>query len=377
MKIILDNNIFLPVATTVLKGVASKNIATQTAMKIEDGELVFQSAGQTHFFKGKVPILNSQDLPDTAEWTIDGAQLKTILGVLPRVSTEIVFSIEDGKTTFDIQSLSSSFKLPLLESPTFDREEERFEIGTVSGREFVSKLSHLIKFPSGESNFQEHALSCILLKGANNNITWMGTNNAIIIEDKQSLSDSSKEFSILLKPSQANLLISAETKDLDTLTLYESKNMFGFVDGLGTLCLVSKANLEPLEYSAFLNISTEGQEFKFNTAELKQATDALSRLAPNSEELKLEFNNGELTVTNESHDKIKVSISDSKVKNVVVTVQKVALSLAYTILGEEGIFSWDENASGQSLGRMHKLADNGKKIPETFLGLTIDVQEEE
>lgn len=381
VKFTLDYPVFASVASTVLKGVGGKADSVQTGIKIEDDKLIIQSSSQGgYFFKGEVPITSS-DLGNSKElsWAIDGGQLKTILGVVPKVASDISFDLSDSGSIFNIKTASNKFRLPIVESSIFELEVDSKAIGNVSGHEFIDRLIHFSKLPSTSPVHQETAISCIALRSEDGELVWMGSDNAIIAEDRHPI-DNAENFNILIKPAQANLLISNDARSIETLTLHETNNMFGFIDNLGTLCLVSKSNMEPIQYAAFLNLPTEGENFKFNSSDLKHAIDSAHKLYPNHEELKLVIKNKELTVENESLDQIKVfpeEITIDESKHRIITFKKKALSLALSMVGSKGVLSWDEKANGYGLGRVYKLNSEEERLTAPFIGITVSLEENE
>ena len=60
------------------------------------------------------------------------------------------------------------------------------------------------------------------------------------------IEDVENDFTVLIKSPQAALLHSNHFNADDIVSLYGSETTFGYIDPLGTLCLVNKPNNEPI-----------------------------------------------------------------------------------------------------------------------------------
>lgn len=371
MKITLHGPSFLNIAKTVTRGLGVKDQQSQTLFQIidldtEQPKLLMKCRSQTTFFKGVVNISNIESTADeTKEWGVDGNQLKTILSVLSTADSSIEFNMSDTNRLFVVSNVGNTFKLPVYDAPQFSNEEEITILAEVDATEFSENTANLSKLTLSNNAIQEHPLSCLHYFFSEDTLTFVASNVLAFTEFKQVAHKVSANKAILLKPLQANLLLSNFTANT-VLTLVESKTMFGYIDDLENLCLVSKADIKPLNYQQIIQRVSEDSTIEIKRDNFKYAIDSLSKLCVSSDILTFKVNsNGILSIYNDNKDVINISF-DGDVQETEMTILKPALNILLGILTNTIRLSWG-NETSKRIVKITLLDDNGNTLDDKFI----------
>lgn len=374
MKFNVNGPSFIKIANTIIKGISPKDTQSQTIFSIIEEEgvnyLLMQSRSQTSFFKGKIAIesiTNSSN--DTNTWAVDGNQLKSIISVLPKYDTSLTFNMSNSNRQFEVVVSGNTFKLPVFEAPSFISEEAIEELATVSAHDFNYNISNLMKLVSADIAVQEHPSSCLNLFVKAGHITHVAANRSSIVEVKQELVDFVKEATILIKNAQASLLINPVSNPNSLLRLIVTKTMFGYTDEDNTLCLVSKANISPLEYEAFLHIASSEEVVTVNKEDFKYTIDSLSKLYPISDELSFSFKDNIVETKNDNNDIIKF-LFEGSVEECEMKLLKPTLSVISGLLTDKFNMTWPK--SSKKLVRFQLLDSENNVVGSTFIGVVIN-----
>lgn len=370
MKIVVDSSQFIDVSNVVAKSIQNKDVTEQTTtFKVENNKLIITNFSGTSLFKGAVNIVGLEDAIDVNEWVVSGVQFKIILSILQKSDEFVELHIKEGATQFTIISGTSKLKLPTSEVVSTIPEERIEMLGAVSAISFLDNLMNLTKITSPEEQAQGYSLSCIHLFGGDSMLTMMATNSIALTERKIPMEDSETDFTILIKNVQANLLQSSSFKADDVLTLYHTKNMFGYIDNNGVLCLVSKINLEPLKYDGFKDQVSEDQKVKVNSQQLKFAVDSVSKLCNNNSDIIIKVADNKLTAENANNDVIKIP-KEGDVVDCRMTLNRQSFIALINILDEKVNLCWAEGdgrkiISVQTLDSDEEVDDNSFTIITT------------
>lgn len=374
MKFKVHNQEFMTVAQTVIKGI-SKDQQVQSVMKVAELEelngelgLVFQVSSSNSFFKGHVKLLNIENQEnEVLEWGIDGNQLKTILSIITPEDTDITFEMLNSNRSFKIIVGDNKFKLPVYEYPALNRESVKTKIGVVKANDLLKNLSSLSKLANTHNAIQSDAISCLQIRNVDNKMVYMASNAIGIAEVKQEI-DNPEDFTILIKPAQANLLLSSNFGPNDTVELYQTSNMFGYVDSYGTLSLVNRHEFAPTQYAGFLTLASEEQTVDLDVKEFKYAIDSLIKLAPSDLSLNFEFTKDELKISNSNLDEIFIKI-DADINDVKMVIHKPTLSLLISLVVDKFRLAWSASTSDtKKLVQIILLDNDGNKVEDTFIG---------
>ena len=373
MKLTLPCKRFLSVANVVAKSIAPKDTISQTLIKIDENsnKLIIQHRGSTSFFKGSVPISDFEtDNSDVRQWSVDGAQLKVILSVIPKDEENIEIETSEDNKLFIIKLSNSKLKLPVFETTENIYNENVSVLGTVSAHEFLSNLQNLIKLTVTDEVAADHGISCLHIFGTKNNLTMMSTNTVALVEKKFNIEDVENDFTVLIKAPQAALLHSNHFNADDIVSLYGSETTFGYIDPLGTLCLVNKPNNEPIAYEHLKNIVGSEEQVMIDTDQFKYAIDASAKLSTESTELNLIFNNnGKVVIENLNNDQIEVPAL-GQVANTKMSMIKETLSiLCSSVLQNKFYMNWTGN-SGARMLQLQLLNSDNEVDENTFICIT-------
>lgn len=367
---------FLAVANTVTKGLLTKDEKAQTLFEVKEVEgtphLFIQCHSQTTFFRGEVPInsIEGVDNYDNLVWGVDGQQLKTIVSIIVKQDTTLSFTLSDTGRLFSINIGENNFKLSTYDAPMFQASQPTTEIATVLAVDFMSNVSNLSRLCSLLPVHQEHALSCLHLFLKENSLVYMATNSVTLSEVTQE-AVCSVDKTMLLKPVQANLLLSNSYEGAETVQLISTETMFGYVDKYNTLCLVAVADIPPIEYRAIIGLTSEEQTLIVKSEELKYAVDSLAKLCAMNDELQLRMTGNKLTIENEYKDKMTVptvgEFDDTDMK-----LLKTPLSTLFPLMTEDLRICWS-NSQRRRIIKFQAMEED-TPIESLFMGMTANDQ---
>lgn len=368
MKFTVHTPQFINVASSVLKGLNAKDVTSQTNMEILDNKLHIQSSSSKYFFKGSVELLKFEaDEDEQTKWNVDGNQLKTILSILTKEDNSFEFNMSNTNKLFEVKQGSNKFKLPVYEVSPFEREEKRISIGKVDAMKFMENVLNVSKLATTSDVTQMNAVSCLNISSEDDKLVYSASNGIAVVEVKQHIEDS-EEFTILIKPSEASLLLSNQFNAGDVVEIYQTNNMFGYIDTNGTLSLVAKAKLEPLSFKPFQSFAFDDKQVEFDTKEFKHTIDSLIKLAPNNIELDFKFDNEVGTVVNGNMDQIQYSIKTNEIEETELKLHKPTLSLLMPLLTEKTRFSWVEKGA-KKLIKISPLTVDDTPVSDVFIGI--------
>lgn len=362
---------FIEVAKTVTKGLNPKDTSSQTLLKIEDEKIELVSSSSKYYFKGHVDLVSKDGIDDENGWGIDGSQLKTIISILEPVDDSIEFTYSEKSSSFEVKLRGNKLKLPVYEKPSLEREEKLTKLGTLDGNEFNLNISHVSRLVSTDDVTSTTPIFYLNIIKKDDKVDFVGSNAISLLQVTQDIENSEDDFAVLLKPSEASLLITPHVPDNGVLDVYETKTKFGYVDSNGTLSLVARSNIAPMKYAGFHAIVSDEQQATISTKELKYAIDSLAKLSPTSLEMTFNFEKEKLIVENNNLDKIEIGVSTNEPIEDQITIHKQSLSLLYPVYGEKIRFNWTKDKTkNQRLIQVVTLDSDEKEIENVFIGIS-------
>ena len=373
MKFTVNSLHFHNIASSVVKGLGVKDSQAQTVFRVIDEDtqpkLLMQTRSQSSLFKGTVAlnsIVANDDEP--REWGIDGQQLKTILSIIPKFESTVEFNMGSSNRQFLVEFNGNKFKLPVYEAPSIIADEQYSKLAVVDANVFYQNTSNLLKLTSTDLAVQNHPISCLNIFIDNSGLTYVASNSIAIAEVKQEIADFESTTNALIKTNQANLLISSASDASDVLTLVASPTMFGHIDKYGTLSLVSKVSMAPLEYSGVKALASTEQTVLVKKEEFKYTIDSLAKLCPTSDELTFKLKDNEILVENDNQDVMPL-LSEGQVEDTDMIVVKPTLSIISSLLTDEFKMSWPADNGGRKMIQFQNLVD-GEVDDNIFIGVT-------
>ena len=393
MKFSMYLNNFLEVANVISKSIGKDNsnsfesvdgkkIVEHTIFKIHQNKLIIQHRTSQSFFKGSVDF---KDIDITKEesqakelqikidelekntnrneeeekeldklklnmlklfnFEVDSFQLRTILSIIPKDESIITFELSDNCRQFEIYTLHYKLKLPVYD--TFQdttKEEEITILGTVSANEFLSTISDLNKIVPNDNIVQKSPGSCLHIFGKKDKLVFMATNGIALVEKTINLEDSENDFTILVKPNLANLLLSSKFEVDDILSIYVTNTQIGIIDKFNTLCLVAKAgtNFEPLQYENFKQLFSREYTMTIQSNQFKNAVDNIAKLCMISNEEALNISPNKIVVENMNLDRIEMQ-AEGEVKETQLKINKPSFSLLSNLFTDKINMVWGKN----------------------------------
>lgn len=393
MKFSMYLNNFLEVANVISKSIGKDNsnsfesvdgkkVSEHTIFKVHNNKLIIQHRTSQSFFKGSVDFkdiditkeeLQARELQikiDELEkntnrneeeekeldklklnmlklfnFEVDSFQLRTILSIIPKDESIITFELSDNCRQFEIYTLHYKLKLPVYD--TFQdttKEEEITILGTVSANEFLSTISDLNKIVPNDNIVQKSPGSCLHIFGKKDKLVFMATNGIALVEKTINLEDSENDFTILVKPNLANLLLSSKFEVDDILSIYVTNTQIGIIDKFNTLCLVAKAgtNFEPLQYENFKQLFSREYTMTIQSNQFKNAVDNIAKLCMISNEEALNISPNKIVVENMNLDRIEMQ-AEGEVKETQLKINKPSFSLLSNLFTDKINMVWGKN----------------------------------
>ena len=393
MKFSMYLNNFLEVANVISKSIGKDNsnsfesvdgkkVSEHTIFKVHQNKLIIQHRTSQSFFKGSVDFkdiditkeeLQARELQTKINelekntnrneeeekeldklklnmlklfnFEVDSFQLRTILSIIPKDESIITFELSDNCRQFEIYTLHYKLKLPVYD--TFQdttKEEEITILGTVSANEFLSTISDLIKIVPNDNIVQKSPGSCLHIFGKKDKLVFMATNGIALVEKTINLEDSENDFTILVKPNLANLLLSSKFEVDDILSIYVTNTQIGIIDKFNTLCLVAKAgtNFEPLQYENFKQLFSREYTMTIQSNQFKNAVDNIAKLCMISNEEALNISPNKIVVENMNLDRIEMQ-AEGEVKETQLKINKPSFSLLSNLFTDKINMVWGKN----------------------------------
>ena len=393
MKFSMYLNNFLEVANVISKSIGKDNsnsfesvdgkkVVEHTIFKIHNNKLIIQHRTSQSFFKGSVDFkdiditkeeLQARELQTKINelekntnrneeeekeldklklnmlklfnFEVDSFQLRIILSITPKDESIITFELSDNCRQFEIYTLHYKLKLPVYD--TFQdttKEEEITILGTVSANEFLSTISDLIKIVPNDNIVQKSPGSCLHIFGKKDKLVFMATNGIALVEKTINLEDSENDFTILVKPNLANLLLSSKFEVDDILSIYVTNTQIGIIDKFNTLCLVAKAgtNFEPLQYENFKQLFSREYTMTIQSNQFKNAVDNIAKLCMISNEEALNISPNKIVVENMNLDRIEMQ-AEGEVKETQLKINKPSFSLLSNLFTDKINMVWGKN----------------------------------
>ena len=393
MKFSMYLNNFLEVANVISKSIGKDNsnsfesvdgkkVVEHTIFKIHNNKLIIQHRTSQSFFKGSVDFkdiditkeeLQARELQTKINelekntnrneeeekeldklklnmlklfnFEVDSFQLRIILSITPKDESIITFELSDNCRQFEIYTLHYKLKLPVYD--TFQdttKEEEITILGTVSANEFLSTISDLIKIVPNDNIVQKSPGSCLHIFGKKDKLVFMATNGIALVEKAINLEDSENDFTILVKPNLANLLLSSKFEVDDILSIYVTNTQIGIIDKFNTLCLVAKAgtNFEPLQYENFKQLFSREYTMTIQSNQFKNAVDNIAKLCMISNEEALNISPNKIVVENMNLDRIEMQ-AEGEVKETQLKINKPSFSLLSNLFTDKINMVWGKN----------------------------------
>lgn len=341
MKIKIKGSDLSTVASTVLKGITKDSSKTYLIVN-DDSSLTLLSQSDVSYFKGVIPTLEVQVNENEEKCLkIDGGHLKTILSVMSKDEPSVVFDKTENENIFMIRTTNGNFKLPIMDTNDYVPFTETIEtIGTVSPNDFLLGMQNVAKIVSIDPMTQAHPVSCLHILTSVDTLTFFGADNTALIEKNIPIADTNEEdpnLAILIKPAQATLL-STNNISGDSMSLYSTDTMFGYIDGIGVLCLVSKTNMNPLNHKMLINRVSEDVQVMLESDTLKQAIDALARLCPEHSILKFNFDDDGVIISNNNEDTLSILVEDGE--KAELGLLKPSLSVLSNVMSNKVKMCW-------------------------------------
>ena len=291
---------------------------------------------------------------------VDSFQLRTILSVIPKDESVITFELSDDCRQFEIHTLHCDLKLPIYDRfQDTTKEEEITILGTVSANDFLSTINDLNKIVPSENILQNTPASCLHIFGKQDKLVFMATNSVVLVEKTINLEDSENDFTILLKPHLANLLLSSKFEADDIVSIYATKTQFGIIDKYNTLCLVAKAasNFIPLQYEKFKAITSTEQIINVQSGQFKNAVDNVAKLCTISNEEIFNVFSNKIVVENKNKDKIEIPMTGD-IDDIQFKILKPSLSLLFHLFSEKFNITWKKENKDNILMFQNLDSDN-------------------
>lgn len=392
MKFSMYLNNFLEVANVISKSIGKDNsnsfesvdgkkVSEHTIFKVHNNKLIIQHRTSQSFFKGSVDFKDIDitkeefqarelqtkinelekntnrneeeseldklkfDMLKLFNFEVDSFQLRTILSIIPKDESIITFELSDNCRQFEIYTLHYKLKLPVYD--TFQdttKEEEITILGTVSANEFLSTISDLNKIVPNDNIVQKSPGSCLHIFGKKDKLVFMATNGIALVEKTINLEDSENDFTILVKPNLANLLLSSKFEVDDILSIYVTNTQIGIIDKFNTLCLVAKAgtNFEPLQYENFKQLFSREYTMTIQSNQFKNAVDNIAKLCMISNEEALNISPNKIVVENMNLDRIEMQ-AEGEVKETQLKINKPSFSLLSNLFTDKINMVWGKN----------------------------------
>lgn len=408
MKFSMYLNNFLEIANVISKSIGKdgnasfesvdgKRVSEHTIFKIHDNKLIIQHRTSQSFFKGSVDFKDIdivkeeyqareyQNKIDELEkntnrteeeeseldklklsilklfnFEVDSFQLRTILSVIPKDESVITFELSDDCRQFEIHTLHCDLKLPIYDRfQDTTKEEEITILGTVSANDFLSTINDLNKIVPSENILQNTPASCLHIFGKQDKLVFMATNSVVLVEKTIKLEDSENDFTILLKPHLANLLLSSKFEADDIVSIYATKTQFGIIDKYNTLCLVAKAasNFIPLQYEKFKDITSTEQIINVQSGQFKNTVDNVAKLCTISNEEIFNVSSNKIVVENKNKDKIEIPMTGD-IDDIQFKILKPSLSLLFHLFSEKFNITWKKENKDNILMFQNLDSDN-------------------
>lgn len=373
MRIKLNTKQFMNVATVVAKSISAKDQQSQTSFKLINGKLLIAHYSGTSLFKGSVDIVELTEPTSEDFWVVSGNQFKLILTVMSKDTDFIELEIKEEGTQFTVYTGNSKLKLPINEITATYNEEQLESLGEVEANSFLSNVLNLTKLIVVDDVLQNHPASCLHIMGYEKTLVLMSTSNIALAEKTLPFDRCiDKDFNILIKPAQANLLQSTTFDGDDIITLYQTKNMFGYIDKNGVLCLVSKINLNPLNYLGFKQVVSTKDNVTVISSQFKGAVDAVSKLCNNNSDIIINITDTKMAIENASNDIIEIDFTGSADK-IRMTFNRQSLISLTNILPEKVRFGWAPgNAATNKCVQIQCLDSEGNIDNSLFIIITMN-----
>ena len=287
----------------------------------------------------------------------------------------VSFNIDSGDTQFTISSGTSNLKLPIIEALSRIPEEQIEALGEVSATVFLDTLQKLSKIASTSPQTQGSSLSCVFIAGQEDELVLMGTDAVCLAEKKIVFDLVDQPFYTLIKSPQAVLLNSNTFSVDDIVTLYQTPNMFGYIDKLGVLCLVSKTDETPLEYEPFKAIASSEQFVEVSSEQLKFAVDSVCKLSNDNSDIIIKLDDSRMTVENIKNDIIEVP-NESVISDDRLLLNRHSTMLLTSLLSDKIRLCWNPNAERKII--LIQLLNDKKEVDESsFIVITTNKERTE
>lgn len=307
------------ILTTTIKGFDDKEDNSYIAFKIDEetGKLIVTSRSRSAFFEGSISAFNIE-LNDTEPriYHLDGVKLKQLISILPKSPIDIDFEITENTRSFTIKFVGNRYQLPVLSETPLAPTPEVSEYAEVDAVELMDILKDLIKIPSTDAAAQEHQFSCVHYNLSEDKLKMTATDSYAlgIIEQESFNNKLEDELDVLVRHSEVSMLIDNFAQG-EVLTLVGSNEMFGYIDESGTLSLVAKMNLAPINAEGIKAFIKTNNQVTVDKNEFRVAIDTVAKLSMYDETVVVEFFQDEerIRVSNMLGDHVDVHAKEASV----------------------------------------------------------------
>ena len=151
--------------------------------------------------------------------------------------------------------------------------------------------------------------------------------------------------------------------------------MFGYIDKLGVLCLVSKTDETPLEYEPFKAIASSEQFVEVSSEQLKFAVDSVCKLSNDNSDIIIKLDNSRMTVENIKNDIIEVP-NESVISDDRLLLNRHSTMLLTSLLSDKIRLCWNPNAERKII--LIQLLNDKKEVDESsFIVITTNKERTE
>lgn len=324
-----------------LIGTASRGLVKQpnarAVMQIVGGEespeLKVTCQTGSSFFQGKIAI-HSIDNYEEKVWGLEYDKIKSVLSVLPEVSTNLVFSSpdEDGQT-LSLDYLGNHINVKFYQDVQMPRlHGEIVRLGRIDSVTFMKSISSMLKLVENNQVAVDLATGCLHFSLEDGKVITMATNRYSTAEMKipfEQEEGTNFEAMKMIKLEQGNLLVKSPEPN-EVLELISVGNMLGYIDGRGVINLVALANIRPLDYQVVIEAASEDNFAILSSGSLKTALTDIGKLNPLEEEATLEIS-AEDTFVRTRQDSLEVEMAEDLIERNEETEEEVVVAKAHNL----------------------------------------------
>lgn len=320
MKFKLKGSELQNVLSTVIKGFNSKEDNSYIAFKLDesDNKVTITARSRATFFEGVVKAHSIEVAEDEPlVYHLDGVKLKQLASIFPNAPVDVAFEINDKTRSFTIKTATSKYKLPVLSETPLAPAPEVDELTTVDANDFMKAMKDLIKIVSADPAAQEHQISCMHFNINEKKVKLTATDSyalgSVAVEASAVSLEEEEEKDILIRHTEVNTLLESFGAG-ETLTIVGSEDMFGYLNENGTLSLVGRINMEPLDTTQVEALCQDDNTVLVDKGEFKSAIEEVAKLSLSDETVDIELIEGgnEIRVSNRNGDYTEVNVAGSK-----------------------------------------------------------------